>query len=173
MGALLRSSGEARTLSRELRRGRGRFLRRRRRATVLGLIATGAMGMVALYQMGLIRHLPEPPFPGLDADRVDASSQAYRLLGIPDAVIGLSSYTTTMGLAAMGGADRERRHPWIPLLFAAKATADVVQAARLTVSQWRRHRAFCSWCLLAAAATVATLPQAVPEARAAWAHLRR
>ena len=41
------------------------------------LAAAGSMGLIALYQMGIIRHLPEPPFPMLDADKVDASSEAY------------------------------------------------------------------------------------------------
>ncbi|WP_256375474.1 hypothetical protein [Modestobacter sp. DSM 44400] len=31
-----------------------------------------------------------------------------------------------------------------------------------------KHRAVCSWCTLAALAQIATLPLALPEARAAW-----
>jgi hypothetical protein len=37
------------------------------------LASIGALGAVATYQNGLIRHLPEPPLPLLDADAVDAS----------------------------------------------------------------------------------------------------
>lgn len=42
---------------------------------------------------------------------------------------------------------------------------DALQAARLSRDQWTRHRAFCSWCLGAAAATMAVLPLTLPESR--------
>lgn len=166
------SDAEARTLSQTLRESDDPGLRRRRGVVGLALLAAGAMGVIALYQMGITKHIPEPPLPGLDAEGVDASAEAYQLLRMPDAVLGLGSYAVTMGLAAMGGADRAERHPWIPLALAAKVAVDALQAGRLTLDQWARHRAFCSWCLLASAATAASVPLVVPEARAAIRHLR-
>ncbi len=160
-------------LSKELREGGGEYLDQRRGIVVLGLAAAGAMGLVALYQMGIVRHLPEPPLPGMDADKVDASDEAYAQLQMPDAFLGLGSYAATMGLAAMGGKDRAWTHPWIPLVLLAKTGLDAMQAARLTVDQAVKHKAFCFWCLLAAAATFATVPLAVPEALAAWRRLKR
>lgn len=82
------------------------------------------------------------------------------------------SYATTLTLAAAGGADRWKTRPLVPLALAAKATVDAAQAARLTYDQWAKHRAFCSWCLSAAAATFITLPLTIPEARKAWRELR-
>lgn len=46
-------------------------------------------------------------------------------------------------------------------------------AAKLTVDQWTKQRAFCEWCLAAAGATFAALPAVMPEATAAWRRLRR
>lgn len=163
---------DAAELSRELRHGRGGYLKERRRVTALSLVSIGAMGVIALYQMGVIPRLPEPPLPGLDAEKVDASEEAYATLHTPDAVIGLRSYATTLALAAMGGADRARERPWIPLALAGKALFDAAQAAKLTVDQWTKHRAFCSYCLVASAATFAVLPNVLPEAREAWETLR-
>lgn len=159
-------AAEAQALSRELRTGDDPRLTRRRGIVALSLAAAGAMGVIALYQMGIIKHLPEPPLPHMDADKVDASAEAYATLGTPDAVLGLGSYALTMALASMGGADRARRHRWLPLALAAKVGLDVAQAGKLTVDQWTKHRAFCFWCLTAAAATFAMVPLAVPEARA-------
>lgn len=154
-------------LSRELRLGSGPFLARRRKVVALSLVAAGSMMPIALYQTGVIPHLPEPPLPMLDADAVDAAGEAYAILATPDALLGLGSYAVTAGLAAMGGERRAETRPWVPLALAAKAVADAVVAAKLTRDQWTRHRAFCSWCLLAAGASVATVPLVVPEARAA------
>nr|MDP9473447.1 vitamin K epoxide reductase [Chloroflexota bacterium] len=99
-------------LSRELRLGSGRFLQKRRKVLGLSLVAAGAMIPISLYQMGVIKHLPEPPLPRLDADAVDASAEAYALLATPDAVLGLGSYAITGWLAALGGEGRARTQPW-------------------------------------------------------------
>lgn len=160
-------------LSHQLRRERGGYLEQRRGIAVLALTAIGCMGMVSLYQMGIIRHLPEPRLPGLDADKVDASEEAYQFLDTPDAVIGLGSYAVTLGLAAMGGKRRARKKPWIPLVLMAKATVDAAQAGKLTYDQFARQRAACSWCLAAAGATFAIAALAVPETRAALREARK
>ena len=161
-----------RQLSVELRTSQGGYLAQRRGIVACGMAAAGAMGLITLYQIGLIKHLPEPPLPGFDADKVDASEEAYSYFKTPDALIGLGSYAATMGLAAMGGKDRAKTQPWIPLALLAKVTADAAQAAKLTRDQWTKHKAFCFWCLLAAAATFVSLPLAVPEAAAALPQLR-
>ncbi len=160
-------------LSKELRTGEGDFLEERRGVIVLSLTAIGCMGLIALYQTGIIRCLPDLPLPLMDADKVDASDEAYERLSMPDAFIGLGSYAATMGLAAMGGKKRALEQPWIPLALAAKASVDAAQAAKLTYDQWAKHKAFCVWCLIAAAATFATLPLVMGEAAAALGELRR
>jgi uncharacterized membrane protein len=159
--------------SRQLREDDDHFLAKRRGIVACGLAAAGAMGLITLYQIGIIKHLPEPSLPGFDADKVDASDEAYSYLQTPGAFIGLGSYAVTLGLAAMGPKNRAESQPWIPLALLAKTTADAAQAAKLTLDQWTRNKAFCFWCLLAAAATFTALPLAVPEAVAALDRLRK
>lgn len=154
-------------LSHQLRKGSDSYLQRRRAIVGLSLVSVASMGIITLYQMGLIEHLPEPALPFLDADKVDASPEAYEKLSVPDATLGLLNYSATIVLAAMGGTDRAREQPYLPLVLLAKTLVDATQAGKLTVDQWTKHRAFCSWCLLAAGATVATVPLALPEARMA------
>lgn len=60
-----------------LRLGASALVRRRRWVAGLTLLASAAYGVVAAYQFGLVRHLPQPPLWWLDADRVDASGEAY------------------------------------------------------------------------------------------------
>lgn len=159
-------------LSRDLRQGSSRFLRLRRKSLTLSLIAAGAMAPITLYQMGVIHHLPEPPLPGLNADKVDAAKEAYAMLATPDAVLGLASYALTAWLAAIGGEDRAETQPWMPLALATKVALDAAAGAKLTADQWTKHGAFCSWCLTAAAASWATVPWVIPEARAALRRVR-
>jgi hypothetical protein len=74
-----------------------------------------------------------------------AVAPAYRPLGlpIPDALRGLLSYAVTAALAAV--------------LFGI---------------QWIWYRAFSMYCVIAALASFAAVPWAVPETKAAWRKLR-
>ncbi len=166
------SSPAAERVSDDLRRHQGAFLDRRRRVAGLSLLASAAMGIVAAYQNGLVRRIPEPPLGMLDAGRVDASGEAYELLKTPDAALGLASYAVTLVLAGAGSARRSEEQPWLPLAMAAKVAADAVGGLYLTAEQASKHRRFCSWCMAAAAASVAMAPQVLPEARAALRQLR-
>jgi uncharacterized membrane protein len=166
------TSAAAERVSSDLRTGDGDMLRRRRRVATMALGAAGSMGVVTAYQMGLLRHLPEPPIPLLDADRVDASGEAYQYLKTPDAALGLASYAVTLVLAGMGPSRRAIERPWVPLALAAKVALDTVSGLYLTVEQGSKHRRFCSWCLAAAGLSAAMVPQVLPEARSAWGQIR-
>lgn len=156
-------------LSEILRTGEGLYLWCRRGIVVTSIVAAICMMLVGIYQMGLIRHLPEPPFRLFNADKVDAAPEAYNrmYLPMPDAFLGLVSYAITAALATLGSADRFERWPWwgwVPLVMALKVFVDAVQAGKLSWEQWDLHRAFCFWCMVAAAATFLAVPLAVPEA---------
>lgn len=165
-------SAAAERVSDDLRRGSGAHLEQRRWIAGLSTLASAALGVVGLYQFGVLRRVPEPPLPGLGADAVDASGEAYQLLRTPDAALGLLSAGVTLALAGMGDRDRARDTPWVPLALAAKTAADAAGGVYLFAEQVTRHRRVCSWCTVAALAQLATLPLAVPEARAALRRLR-
>lgn len=161
------STPEAAELSRYLREGSDDFVSARRRITALYLGGTAALGVVALYQTGLIKSVPEPPLPFLDADRVDASGEAYATLNMPDAVLGMLSYAATLVLVTAGGRERAKTKPWLPVVAAAKVMLDAASGAVLTAEQAAKHRAFCSWCLAAAVTSFLSVPAILPEAGAA------
>ena len=155
----------AQELARTWRRGRTPSLRRRRHTATTALASTTVMAGLSLYQLGVIDRLPELPLPGFDANRVDASAQAYQLLGSPDATLGVVSYSVTAALAVLGG---EKAPLALSALVAGKAAVDLGWAAKLTLDQATKHRAACSWCLLATSLTVATFVNAAAELRANW-----
>ncbi|MBV7700476.1 vitamin K epoxide reductase family protein [Streptomyces sp. TRM70350] len=167
------SSAVAETVSDDLRLKRGGFLSERRRVAALNLGASAAYGVVALYQFGLVKRLPEPPLPGLDAERVDAAGEAYALLRTPDAAIALASAGVTLALTGAGGHGRHRDRPWLVLAATGKILADAAAAAVLFTEQLTKHRAVCSWCAVAALCHATAVPPALREAHAAWRSLRR
>ena len=166
------STPAAEAVSDYLRRGSGDLLARRRRTAALSLGGAAALGIVALYQFGIVKHLPDPPLPLFASDDVDAAGEAYAFLATPDASVGIVSYALTAVLAGMGGQERARERPWIPVALAAKVALDAASAGWLTVEQATKHKKFCFYCLAAAVASFASVPQVLPEARLAWRELR-
>ncbi|HZU27107.1 MAG TPA: vitamin K epoxide reductase family protein [Bryobacteraceae bacterium] len=125
----------------------------------LSLFSAGAMGVIALYQTGVLKRLPDPP--GFDSARVVTSPEARRF-GVPDGLLGLASYGITAALALAGAKGA----------LVAKVTADAAVAAKLTADEWRKHHAFCFWCLLATGATAISAALAWKEASAGWTDAR-
>ncbi len=162
----------AEELGEDLRHGTRKHLRRRRGIFGLFLAASASMSVIALYQLGILKRVPQPPSRGFDSNRITGSAKAYSVLETPDAVLAMSNYAVTMTLAAMGPADRAYRQPAFPIALAAKVGFDATLAAKYTYEEWSKYRALCFWCLLASAATVAAIPLAVPEARSALRRLR-
>jgi hypothetical protein len=144
------------------------FTKNRQITTSLTLVAMGSLAIIAFYQVGLIRRLPEPAVAGLDAEKVNGSAEAYEILGVPDALLGLGSYSATLGLATLGKSNRAKAHPWIPLALLLKCAVDTIEAATLTRKSWVKFKAFSLYSLIAATATFLTFPFVFPEARAAW-----
>lgn len=159
-------------LSSDLREGSSKFLNYRRAIVGLSFFSGAVMGGIALYQIGILKRIPEPHWPRLDAEKVNGSAEAYSHLATPDALLALVNYAVTACLAGMGAQTRAATHPWIPIGMAAKALLDAAAAGKLTVDEWTKYRAFCFWCLLTTTATFAVLPLAIPEARAALRQLK-
>lgn len=156
-----------RQLSHELRNGVSPDLTRRR--WIIGLSLLGAvMGKtVSLYQMGVIRHLPDPPIPVFNSSKVDAAPYAYSRFESPDGPMMVISYGLTAWLAAAGGMNRARRNPALPVLLAVKIVFDIGLALQLAREEWRDAKALCFYCQLATLASIISLPLVLPEARRA------
>jgi uncharacterized membrane protein len=95
---------------------------------------------VALYQTGVLPRLPDPPSGVFASERI-TTSQAAHPFGIPDGILGLASFGTTLALTLLA-----RRNPIAKKLLGAKLTLDasaaVFNASRQVVSFGK----LCSWC---------------------------
>jgi len=160
-------------LGRDLRHGYGPFLKRRRSIVGLSFFSCAILGTVALYQIGILKKLPEPRSKFFDTRKVNGSAEAYSMLSTPDAFLGFGSYAVTAALAAMGAENRWQTHPWIAVGMGAKLLADALMAGKLTLDESRKFKAFSLWSMLAALTTWTALPLAFPETKAALRQLRR
>lgn len=115
MQLILHNEDRVRDLGCGIRNDSRQDMRRRRGIFGLAPSAAASMGMIALYQMGIFTHVPEPLGSRFDPDGITGSAKAYSLLETPDSVLAIGSYAVTMALAAMGSPDRAREQPLLPV----------------------------------------------------------
>ena len=95
---------------------------------------------VALYQTGVIPSLPDPAFAVFASERITMSKDAHPL-GVPDALLGIASFSTTLTLAILS-----RRSLRARKLLGAKLVLDGSAAAFNVVRQVVSFGKLCSWC---------------------------
>ena len=89
------------------------------------------MAAVSLLQTGIIRHLPDPPLPGFDSDKVNSSETACAL-GVSDGTLSLASPEANIPRAAWGGADRVERTPLLLIAQAGKRSRTPLSRAGIS-----------------------------------------
>ena len=147
---------------RELFRGPGPDLARRRWVFALSVLGMAAMVPVVLLQLGVVRHLPDPPIRGFDSDAANLSPEAFRF-GVPDGVLVLVSMAANALLATVGPADRWRARPWLPWAISAKALVDVAGAAWYFHLMLTGQAAWCGYCIVGAFASLGVFLLTLPE----------
>lgn len=105
---------------------------------------------VAAHQLGFLRDLPDPPSDLFASDRITSSPMA-KPFGMPDALLGLGSYSITLALLWAA----RKRVPYARPALAGKLVADTSLAAFNSVRQVTTFRKLCSWCTGTALATFA------------------
>ncbi len=151
-----------------LRHGQTADLRRRRAIIAVSLAGMTSMTLVSLFQTGMLKHLPEVPLPGFDSDKVNGAGAAYRL-GVPDATLAAMGCALNLPIAAMGGADRAREQPLVPVLAALKGALDAAIAARYVYEMPAKRGAWSSYSIVAALVDWTVFGLTLPEARRALA----
>jgi uncharacterized membrane protein len=157
---------EPQELREELQEGNTSELQRRRGIIGFSLLGIASMTAVTLLQTGMIKHLPDPPVGNFDSDRVNSSDTAYRF-GLPDGPVSLASLALNIPIAAFGGAERVRKHPWLSIFAAGKAVAEAVAASWYFYQMPAKEKAWCGYCVSGALANIAIAALAIPEAREA------
>jgi uncharacterized membrane protein len=95
---------------------------------------------VALYQLNVISELPDPPLGVFDSERITRSKAAHPF-GIPDALLGLASFGTTLTLALLA-----RRNKTAKKLLGVKLSMDASVAVFNAGRQVAEFGKLCSWC---------------------------
>ena len=121
---------------------------------VLVTATSGALASlipVVAHQIGAIHHLPDPPGSVFASNRITGSKSAFPL-GIPDGILGLTTYGVTLGLLALATSKPKARK-----LLAIKLLGDGSVAAFNVAGQVVCFRRLRSWCTATAVCTAVML----------------
>ena len=137
--------------------------RRRRRLAVMAAIALADAAYVSLYQIGILRRVPDLPMKSFDSNKVMRSKSAY-LLGLPDAVVAVSFYGLVLTLASVKANRffRHRRHR--SALLAGVVGAGSLASLGYLADMLFRQRRLCLYCLGAIGLTLGMAPLSLREA---------
>jgi len=115
-------------------------------------VALGSLIPVALFQLNILKRLPDPPGAIFDSRTIVMSKDAFPF-GIPDGLLGLASYGTTFLLIFAAGQPAGSRNYLLTTSLQGKLLLDGSMAAWNATKQVTQFGRICSWCMGTALAT--------------------
>ena len=110
---------------------------------------------ISLYQLGIIKHIPDLPAKIFDSDYVNASKEA-QIAGLPDGPVGLLMYGAN--LVAVGGALKSKnRKSLFDYLIAAISIGQAAGGAFYLYNMATKQKKVCVYCVTGALLNFATL----------------
>jgi uncharacterized membrane protein len=138
---------------------------------VLALVGFCIASYLALYQLGVLKHVWEPFF-GDGSERV-LHSVISRLLPVPDAALGAAGYLADVVSGVVGGRGRWRTLPWVVIVFGIAVGPLGAVSITLVIIQPLLVHGWCTLCLTSALISVLMIGPAMDEKLASLQHLKR
>ena len=110
---------------------------------------------ISLYQLGVIRHLPDFPGDLFDSDYVNASREA-QVAGIPDGPVSLLMYAANLVLAGEALKKKKKRNVF-DYLLAANSIGQAAGGAYYLYNMATEQKKICPYCVAGALINFATL----------------
>ncbi len=151
-------------IRKQLRSGKSPSLQRRRKIALLSAIGLVDFSMISLYQVGVIKHMPDPPGKIFDSDKANGSHKAYAA-GVPDGPITLVAFGMNILLASAGGSRKSGRHPIFDVLLGALVTGTALGSINYMYNMITVQEKACPYCMVGALLNFVMVPYALPDAK--------
>lgn len=125
----------------------------RRWLLALAVIGLAAATYTSLAQLAVVQLWD--PFFGSHSSYLVTTSAISRILPFPDGLLGIVGYCADLIFGGLGGQDRWRRAPWLPLIFGLAILGLGIVSLLLTIAMGVYILHWCTVCLVSA--TVSTL----------------
>lgn len=139
----------------EIREQLSKITKSRRNIALLSTAGLLDFVPVSLYQLGVIRHLPDLPSKLFDSDYVNASEDA-RIAGLPDGPVSLLMYAVNLALIT-GSVNKGKKRLLVDYLVAANAIGQAAGGVYYLYNMSTRQKKVCLYCVAGAVINFATL----------------
>lgn len=126
----------------------------RRNIALLSAIGLIDFIPISLYQLGIIRHLPDLPGDLFDSDYVNASKEA-QVAGLPDGPLSLLMYAANLVLVS--GALKKKKRNVFDYLIAGNSLGQAAGGAYYLYNMATEQKKVCVYCVAGALINFATL----------------
>jgi uncharacterized membrane protein len=147
-----------------LREGTSKSLSRKRKIALLSAFGLIDFSIISLYQLGVIKKLPDLPWRIFDSNMVNASKTAY-MMGVPDGPITLMSYALNLTMVGAGGTESTGRSKLFDVVLAGSVIGGALGGAYYLNDMIRNQKKACVYCLIGAALNFAMVPLVIKEIR--------
>ena len=120
----------------------------RRNIALLSAIGAVDFSIISLYQLGVIRHLPDFPGKLFDSDYVNASKEA-QIAGIPDGPVSLLMYAANIVLAG-AALKRSKKRNIFDYLLAGVSVGQAAGGAYYLYNMATVQKKICPYCVAGA-----------------------
>lgn len=142
-------------------------MERKRKLMVLSALGLIDFSIISLYQTGIIKKLPDIPYPIFDSNKVNISKDAYAM-GVPDGPISATLYGAIMVLASAGGNELTGRKPVYDLLMGGVIAGNTAGAVYYLYNMIFKQKKICLYCVTGALINFASAAIVAPLFTKAW-----
>ena len=140
---------------RKIRKRFGRTTENRRNIALLSAIGLLDFVPISLYQLGVIRHLPDLPGSIFDSDYVNASKEA-QVAGLPDGPVSLMMYAANLVLIS-GAIKKKKKRNVFDYLIAGNSLGQAAGGAYYLYNMATEQKKICPYCVAGALINFASL----------------
>lgn len=139
----------------KIRARKGEAADNRRKIALLSAIGLLDFVPISLYQLGIIRHLPDFPGELFDSDYVNASDEA-QVAGLPDGPVSLLMYAANLVLVA-GALKKKKKRNVFDYLIAGNSLGQAAGGAYYLYNMATEQKKICPYCVAGALINFASL----------------
>lgn len=139
----------------KIRAKKGEAADNRRKIALLSAIGLLDFVPISLYQLGIIRHLPDFPGKVFDSDKINASKEA-QIVGLPDGTVSLLMYAANLVLTGAAIKKKKRKNIF-DYFLAANSLGQAAGGAFYLFNMVKVQKKICPYCVTGALLNFATL----------------
>lgn len=141
--------GEKETVVRKIQQENSEAANCRRQIAIASAVGIIDFIPISLYQLGVIKSLPDFPGPVFDSNYVNASKEA-EVFGQPDGPVSLAMYAANL-IVAGAAIKKKKKKNIFDYMLAANSVAQAVAGGYYLYVMTRKQKKICPYCVAGAA----------------------